>query len=80
MGVFIGCGYYLSGYYPLSTTLLACSLLGFYDGTIGLWLSRKLNARTGLTDADYSNLMNPATTLIIIGLSVFFGWIGHVLA
>jgi hypothetical protein len=75
--VYIFIGYIISKQYNLTTAIYINGILGFYDGTIGFWLSIKLKANNGLRIEQSQNVLGLQTGIIMTVVAIIFAFIGY---
>ena len=73
---YVSIAYFASKDYNLTTVLLLTSILGLYDGTVGLWFSKVLKANTGKTPQG-SNEIGIRSAITMIMMSLIFGLAGY---
>lgn len=78
--VYIALGFIISKYFDFKKVIMINGLLGLYDGTIGFWLSIKLNANTGLAPEKISEMRGPKTAIPMVIIAIIFGAIGFGIA
>ena len=78
--VYIALGYMLSKQYSVQIALLIASLVGLYDGTVGLKLSIMLKANNKLNAQENIDILNLKTAITMVGIACLFVFVGYKLA
>ena len=74
---YLSVGYCASDAHGLKTALVASFVVGLYDAIIGVWLALKLKANYGFNAEEEKIASHPLMMLFLVGVSVVFGFIGH---
>jgi uncharacterized protein YqgC (DUF456 family) len=70
-------GYYFSRRYGVSIALYMNGLLGLFDGTIGFWLSIKIDGDHGLVPEAARKMLGPRTATMLVAVALVSGMIGY---
>jgi hypothetical protein len=76
---YMSVGYFASDSHGLKTALAASFVVGVFDATIGLWIALKLKANYRFNEEEEQIATHPVMLLFLIGVTVLFGFIGHLL-
>ncbi|RAJ77587.1 hypothetical protein CLV59_107354 [Chitinophaga dinghuensis] len=74
--VYFFMGYLVIQRFNVEIVIAISALLGIYDGTVGLWLSIKLNANTGYDKEKVARLAGFNTAFIAMVISLILGVTG----
>ena len=73
-------GYFASDSHGLKTAMVASFVVGVFDATVGLWIALKLKANYQFDEEEEKIAFHPVMLIFLIGVTVLFGFIGHLFA
>jgi hypothetical protein len=77
--LYILMGYFVSRDFNLTAVIAVNALLGLYDGSVGLWLSLKLNANMGQAREETARMSGTVMATSMMLIAILLGLFGHVL-
>lgn len=78
--LYLSTGYLIARDFSLSTALISNGLIGFYGGTIGVWISIRLKANAGIPQEEYvAMVQGPQSLLGVTIVSILLALIGFVI-
>lgn len=74
------CSSYVSQNMDVSIAIMINLIIAFYDAKIGWKISRKLKAKTGLSDEQLQSMTFSSNLSVVIVVTMLFSYIGYLLA